>query len=202
MGCLTWQSFDERRLVIASLLGETRAYDELVRRYRGAVLVVAREILGDAQLAEDAAQEALLLAFKALPQLRDLDRFGPWLYAITRRRARHLAEQGRRRRSRLDELVLAELDALRQLGERTRPWMEAAEVQQMLSHLPPEHRLVVELKYFEAMPVRRIAHFLGVPESTVKWRLHRAYQILRHAWGTEQTQSGREGSKEHVRTHH
>jgi len=180
-----WQQFDDQRLVVASLLGEPRAYDELVRRYRGAVLVVAREIVGTGGDAEDVAQDALLVAFKALPQLRERDRFGPWLHAITRRRARRLLQQGHRRRTRMDELLLSEVRALSEGRDETRRWMDAQEVQQMLSCLSPEQRGVVELHYFEDLPIRRIGHFLGLAGTTVKWRLHTAYEALRRAWSPE-----------------
>lgn len=187
-----WQEFDDQRLVVASLLGEPRAYDELVRRYRGAVLVVAREIVGTGDEAEDVAQDALLVAFKALPQLREPSRFGPWLHAITRRRARRLLQQGRWRRTRLDELLLSEVQALTEGGDETRRWMAAQEVQQMLSCLSTEQRVVVELHYFEDLPIRRIGHFLSLPETTVKWRLHAAYQVLRRTLGREEAQHGKE----------
>jgi len=174
-----WRSLDDRRLVLASLLGELEAYDELVRRYRGAVFVVTFRLLGDRALAEDATQEALLVAFKALPQLADPARFSAWLHAIARRHARKVAERGRKRRGQIDELLLREVPSLRERPDPAQRWVEAVEVRQALEALPEVSRLAVELMYFEGMSVRDIASFLGVTETTVTWRLHRAYELLR-----------------------
>ena len=81
----------DEELVVRALLGELEAFDELVRRFRGAVLAVAEGALGAGEAARDVAQEAFLLAFKALPQLEDPACFGAWLCAITRHRARRVA---------------------------------------------------------------------------------------------------------------
>src|SRR5262245_36610972 len=86
----------DEELVIGALLGDLGAFDELVRRFRGAVVAVAEGVLGSRELALDVAQEALLLAFKALPQLDDPARFPAWLCAITRNRARRVGAADRR----------------------------------------------------------------------------------------------------------
>ncbi len=77
------QTSDEA-LVLAALLGDLAAFDEIVRRFRGAVVAVAEQVLDSREVAEEVAQDSLLLAFKALPQLEDLSKFAGWLYAITR----------------------------------------------------------------------------------------------------------------------
>src|SRR5262245_19119417 len=73
-------------LVVAAILGNLEAFEELVMRYRPAVVRLARTIVGTAS-AEDVAQESLLLAFKALPSIEGPDKFAAWLSAITRHRA-------------------------------------------------------------------------------------------------------------------
>src|SRR5687767_6760783 len=73
-------------LVLAVILGNLEAFEQLVVRYRPAVVRLARTIVG-ANDAEDVAQDALLLAFKALPTIEDPSRFAAWLSAITRHRA-------------------------------------------------------------------------------------------------------------------
>src|SRR5258708_29785658 len=72
-------------------LGSREAYDELVRRFRGAVVMVATQSLRSRQAAEDVAQEAFLLAFQGLPRLQNPAKFPGWLYAITRHRAQRVA---------------------------------------------------------------------------------------------------------------
>src|SRR5688572_11814899 len=76
-------SVDEE-LVVAALLGNLAAFDELVRRFRPAVRLTARRYVDGEDAVEDLCQEAFLRAFKALPHLEEVDRFGAWLHAIVR----------------------------------------------------------------------------------------------------------------------
>src|SRR3982750_1096368 len=87
-------------LVVAAILGDLGAFDELASRYRAAVVRTAQSIVGRTD-AEDVAQDALLLAFKALPAVENPAKFAAWLSAITRHRAlrwnrRERAEHGER----------------------------------------------------------------------------------------------------------
>jgi len=54
-------------------------------------------------------------------------------------------------------------------------------LRQMIDKLPEEYRMVIELHYFEGQRVAQIADFLQLPESTVKWRIHKAREALLHA---------------------
>src|SRR5215510_4770692 len=73
-------------LVVAAIVGDLAAFDELVLRYRPAVVRLAQSIVGR-EYGEDIAQDALLLAFKALPSIEDPRKFAAWLSAIARHRA-------------------------------------------------------------------------------------------------------------------
>src|SRR5438270_13235994 len=101
----------ELELVMAALLGDLEAFDALVRRFRGAIIIVAEEMSNCREQAEDVAQEVFLLAFKALPQLQDPAKFSSWLYAIARHRARRVSMQASRmpptESTVLDRLILA-----------------------------------------------------------------------------------------------
>src|SRR5262249_50028664 len=79
-------------LVVAAILGDLDAFDELASRYRAAVIRTARAIVGR-EYAEDIAQDALLLAFKALPSIEDPAKFAAWLSAITRHRAMRVGKR-------------------------------------------------------------------------------------------------------------
>src|SRR6202008_5152285 len=73
-------------LVVAAILGNLEAFEELVVRYRPAVVRLARTIVGGDH-AQDVAQDSLLLAFKALPGIEEPRKFPAWLSAITRHRS-------------------------------------------------------------------------------------------------------------------
>ena len=80
-------------LVIGAILGNLDAFEQLVVRYRPAVVRLARTIVG-ADHAEDVAQDSLLLAFKALPSIEEPRKFAAWLSAITRHRAMRFGKSG------------------------------------------------------------------------------------------------------------
>jgi len=174
----------ELELVMAALLGDLDAFDALVRRFRGAIIIVAEETSGCREQAEDIAQEVFLLAFKALPQLQDPSKFSSWLYAIARHRARRVSIQASRVRpmepSVLDQLILANCHELSEHpAEQYARRAERAYVPEVLAQLPPDFRLPLRLRYYEEWPVQEISEFLMLPVTTVKWRLHKGRLLMR-----------------------
>lgn len=166
-------------LVVAAILGDLEAFNELAGRYRAAAVRSAQAVVG-LDDAEDVAQDALLLAFKALPSIEQPSKFAPWLGAITRNRALRFNKRESerdRRRVEFDEALLAELDAL------ARPFLTEREANEelrlALDAIADEYALVLRMHFLDEMPLKRIAAFLGVPLSTVKWRVHKGKQLLR-----------------------
>jgi RNA polymerase sigma-70 factor (ECF subfamily) len=164
-------------LVVAAIFGDLDAFDELATRYRAAVVRAAQSVVGRED-AEDVAQDAWLLAFKALPSIEDPTRFAAWLAVITRHRAFRFNKQQRAHqtgRVELDEFLLEKLAALNEpmVGS------EDVELSSALENLPADYALALRLRFLDEMPLKRIAAFLGVPVSTVKWRVHRGKQLLR-----------------------
>jgi RNA polymerase sigma-70 factor (ECF subfamily) len=167
-------------LVVAAMVGDLGAFDTLARRYRPGVVRAAQAIVGRGN-AEDVAQEALVLAFKALPSLEEPARFPSWLRAITRHRAfRFDRREKARRRTQvaLDEMLLESIPAL----TRPMPDLEAdKELQSALNGIQQDYALALRLHFLDEMPLSRIASFLGVPLTTVKWRVHRGKELVRKA---------------------
>jgi RNA polymerase sigma-70 factor (ECF subfamily) len=171
-------------LVLAAILGNLDAFEQLVVRYRPAVVRLARTIVGDSH-AEDVAQDALLLAFKALPTIDEPTKFAAWLSAITRHRALRFGKSESvymTRRVALDEVLLDKIEAL------TRPIAETERDEllvQALDSLPAEYGMPLRLHFLDDMPLKRISAFMGVPLSTVKWRIHHGKKLLRSKVGDE-----------------
>lgn len=175
----------DRVLAVAAMLGDLEAFDALVSRYRAAVVRVAGSVVG-AVHAEDVAQDVFLLAFKALPSLEDPSKFAAWLRAITRNHAlRFLNKEQEHQRGRVDfdEMLITRLSGLSQAlpddGANRTEMLEAVE------RLPADYALVLRLRFFDEMPLKRIAAFLGVTVSTVKWRVHRGKALLREEMESE-----------------
>ena len=165
-------------LVVAAILGNLEAFEQLVVRYRPAVVRLARSIVGTDD-AEDVAQESLLLAFKALPGIEEPTKFAAWLSAITRHRALRFNKSEKQhltRRVQLDEALLEQIEALaKPLAEKER---DEAMIK-ALDSLPPDYAMPLRLRFLDDMPLNRIAAFMGIPLSTVKWRIHHGKKLLK-----------------------
>jgi len=152
------------------------AFNRLVTLLQDFATGVAYAVLRDTGLAEDAAQESFVIAWRRLHALRDANLFVPWLKQIIARQChRHL----RKKSAQFTELEEApdqrEWEALVTRKERDRLIREA------LAHLPPGERQVVALAYFSRRSHAAIAAFLGLPPTTVAKRLASAKRRLKAA---------------------
>jgi len=166
------------------------AFEQLVVRYRLAVVRLARSVVG-ADYAEDVAQDALLLAFKALPSIEEPRSFAAWLSAITRHRALRLSKSEDKHvstRVALDEALIEKIEALAKPTAGANAGAIYAgfedkerdeEMMQALDSLPADYAMPLRLHFLDDMPLKRIAAFMGVPLSTVKWRIHNGKKLMR-----------------------
>ena len=128
--------------------------------------------------AADVTQDAFLRAWTDVRSLRDPERFGPWLRQILVNRCRDLVRARQRVR------VLS-LEADPRAGERSvapdpsSAIAQLADLQWALGALALEQRAILALHYLADLPIRDVAHALGVPEGTAKSRLHSAMLELR-----------------------
>ena len=172
---------DDRRLIADTLAGRPAAFGELVRKYQDRVFNLAARILGNPEDAADAAQEAFLHAYQALPNFKGDSEFFTWLYRIAFNAA---VSQKRKRRAvgRLDDggeggiADPASLDPPPPAVERAE---EVAKLTAALARLSPDHRAVLVLKDIDGLMYDEIAGVVGVPVGTVRSRIHRARLELR-----------------------
>ena len=173
---------NDAELVVAALAGNTQAFDVLVTRYRRAMLTIAQQIVRNPTDAEDVVQDAFLRAFEALPQLTDLNRFGAWLHSITRNRAlRYYKNAGRYQPQEDMEPYLnrgTDTSAADPAHIVERELTQQA-IRDAIQELPTDYQAVIELYYWAEMPQKRMAEFLSLPLTTVKWRLHKAKELLK-----------------------
>jgi RNA polymerase sigma-70 factor (ECF subfamily) len=163
-------------LVTRARSGDQEAFEVLIRAAGDHLLAVARKILRDPDAAEDALQQAVIQAWRRLPQLRDPDRFDAWLYRILVMACYAEANRARRFAGHVRSLSPTEVEAdfAGHLADR-----EALE--QAFTSLTPAHRAVVVLHHFAGLPTIEVAQALGVSHGTVRSRLHYALRTLRSA---------------------
>lgn len=163
-----------------ALGGDKDAYTRLVEVYQTPVYNLAYRMLGNAQEAEDAAQEAFIRAYTRLRTYDPTRKFASWLLSIT---SHYCIDCLRRRRSNV--VSLEELPPWQGVvSERPRPEERLIEnqkrdaVQALLSALPPQYRAPVVLHYWYDFSYQEIAEMMNLTESAVKSRLHRAREKL------------------------
>ena len=164
-------------LVQAYRNGCRDAGGELVNRYRGAVSLVARQETNSKEIADDVVQDAFLQAFKHLGNLKQSERFAPWLCTITRNLARRMAQRAHRDSPCEDSHLNQLLESLSH-GISWDPLAifikkeEEEELKSVLLDLSQPLQLVMKLYYYQQWDVAQISEFLSLTRTTVKWRLH------------------------------
>lgn len=169
---------DELKLIAMAQRGDRGAFNELVRRHREGVINVVYRLCADANLAEDAAQEAFIRAWRGLASYRPRSAFRNWLYRIA---TNITLDVLRRERETVDieQLSLAASDSG---PEATLVGRERGEqVQRAVLSLPPASRAVLVLREYEGLSYREVAEALDIPIGTVMSRLNYARTRLREA---------------------
>ena len=158
--------------------GDWRAYEAIVRRFQDMAVGYGYSVLGDIQLAEDAAQEAFINAYCDLPALRNPAAFPGWFRRIV---FKHI---DRIRRSKRDSNV--PLDQVPEMASHGPGPAEVAEKREMrdrvfdaIEALPEHQRITVTLFYIDGYSQEEISSFLEIPVGTVKTRLHTARRRLK-----------------------
>jgi RNA polymerase sigma-70 factor (ECF subfamily) len=160
----------------SSLDDAGQAFQHLAGAALDASFRLAAHLVGDRSDAEDVVQEALTLAWRGWPGLRDRDRFAAWFERIVVNRA---YERLRKRRRTLTALLPDEV--VDRGADRLAAALDRDAIGRALDELSPDHRVVVVLRYWRDLPIEAIATMLGVPSGTVRSRLHYALLELRAA---------------------
>jgi RNA polymerase sigma-70 factor, ECF subfamily len=168
-----------REMVERAGRGDHDAFEAVVRASAGRLYAIAYRILRDADLANDALQEALVKVWDDLPALRDPDRFDAWAARITCRCCYRLAK--RERRFALPAPAEPERDTTAFVARVA----DQDEMERGFRRLSPEHRAVLVLHYYLGLTLGEIADTLDISPGTVGSRLHYAMRSLRAALESE-----------------
>jgi RNA polymerase sigma-70 factor (ECF subfamily) len=177
---------DEQALVDAARRGDVPAFNQLVLRHQRVAYNVAFRILGRADAAEDATQEAFLSAYRAIGALRG-DSFRNWLLRIVTNKCLDQLRTRKRRPTLALDALPVEPDNLLYLADPGESPHQAAErqalsqvLQEAIVALPADQRTVVVLVDVQGLTYRETAEVLGISLGTVKSRLSRARTHLRN----------------------
>ena len=158
-------------LIRAVLAGNVDAFGPLVARYQEGVYALVWSVVRDFAAAEDIAQEAFITAYSRLSELRNPAVFAAWLRRIAANTARMWLRKhaGREVPGDMDQVVAPSDTA----GGGLRK-----EIAEILASLPEKKREVAILCYLDGVSRKDAARFLGVPEATLRKRLHDAKRML------------------------
>ena len=170
---------------------DERAFRELIDAHRDRVYnITFRMLHGNRAEAEDVAQEVFITVFKTIETFREESKFSTWLYRVAvnhcKNRFKYLARRHDRDRDELDETSHQANGAV--VGAPVRAAqpdraLEGAQMERLLQeaigNLDDDHRIVVVLRDIEDLSIEEICEITGLPDGTVKSRLHRARLALR-----------------------
>lgn len=157
--------------------GDLEAFDEIVRRFQDMAYGCAYAILGDFHLAEDAAQEAFVEAYRSLSTLEEAGAFPGWFHRIVVRRCGRIT-----RRKSVPAVPIDTVDVAAHGGDPARLAEHselAGAVAEAIGALPEDERMVTTLFYIDGYSHNDIARFLDVSASQVNNRLHASRQRLK-----------------------
>src|SRR5690242_16136079 len=177
----------ERLLVRRLQQRDERAFHEMVRLYQHKVFNLVFRMIGNREEAEDVAQDVFVTVLKAIDTFRGESKFSTWLYRIAvntcKNRLKYLGRRSYRSTGALDEAAEramqdAQPSALTPHVDGPEAVLEGRQMERLLQEgialLEPEHRELLVLRDVEELSYDEIASITGLPEGTVKSRLHRA----------------------------
>ncbi|MEM7039888.1 MAG: sigma-70 family RNA polymerase sigma factor [Bacteroidota bacterium] len=166
--------------------GDTRQFDALVHQHYRMVYAVAFRVLERPDLAEEATQDAFLRAFQRLKQFRGQGKFSSWLYRIAYTSALEILRKEKRVPAQpaedLESLADGVQSTVNTALEKMQAESRAALIQQALTAIRPQEKLLIDLFYLKEQSVAEIAVLTGMQKGNIKVGLHRArkklYRIL------------------------
>jgi RNA polymerase sigma-70 factor (ECF subfamily) len=179
----------DRDLVERARRGDREAFAVLVHQVSDSLYSVAYRILRDTGSAEDALQNALVLAWRRLPKLRDVDRFEAWIHRIL---VHACYDEAQRTRSWRVHVTALPIDGPGRADDSS-TIADRDELERAFRRLTVEQRAVFVLHHYLGLPLVEVAEVLGVPAGTARSRLHYATAGLRTALTAVADPLAREG---------
>jgi RNA polymerase sigma-70 factor (ECF subfamily) len=173
---------EDAELVARFVGGDRAAFDVLVVRYQRPIYWLAHRYVGNDADAKDVAQRALVQAFIKVRALRDGASFRSWVYRVAANLALNVVRD-RKPAALLDDELAAAPARERLIEDETQRQLRAA-----VAQLPPQQRLVVELRVFEELPFAAVAEVAECSEDAAKVNFHYALKKLRVLMNEENDQ--------------
>lgn len=172
----------DRDLVEQARRGDREAFTVLVHQVSDSLYAVAHRILRDPGLAEDALQNALVLAWRRLPKLREPERFEAWIHRIL---VHACYDESQRARPWAAQVRVLPMDGP-STPDGSAALADRDELEHAFRRLSVEQRAVFVLHHYLGLPLVEVAELLEIPAGTARSRLHYALAGLREALTADQ----------------
>jgi RNA polymerase sigma-70 factor (ECF subfamily) len=177
----------ERSLLRRLRNRDERAFRELIESHRDRVYNICYRMLGNRHESEDVAQEVFITVFKQIDTFREEAKFSTWLYRVAvnhcKNRIKYLARRFDKARDELDEQGTNGTPIGAPVPDSPDRALEGAQMEKLMQDaiaaLEEDQRIVVVLRDVEDLSIEEICEITGLPDGTVKSRLHRARLVLR-----------------------
>jgi len=174
------QIYDEL-LVLKCQAGDREAFQELVDRWQKRLWQYAFRVTGRDSAAWDVVQETWVAIVKGIKRVNDVAAFPGWAFRILNNKCVDWLRQ-QQSESRAGEELAARTSSANTTGQNSHE--QVALVRMAIGKLPTEQQALLALRYSEGFTIEQIAKVLGLPEGTVKSRVHRTLEKLRQMLGT------------------
>jgi RNA polymerase sigma-70 factor (ECF subfamily) len=168
-------------LVDQARRGDSEAFSVLAAGAIDRLYQIARLLLRETELAEDATQDALVRAWRDLPTLRDPERFDAWLHRLLVRSCTDIGRKRRRWRTEISVIPLEPTEPDGSMGLADRDQIERG-----LLRLNDGQRTILVLHFYVGLSPTEAAAALEIPVGTAKSRLHYAIDALRAALAADE----------------
>jgi RNA polymerase sigma-70 factor (ECF subfamily) len=167
----------DAELVHATLNGDVQAFSLLVEKYSSAVCSVAYGVMGDFHLAQDVAQEAFVKGYFKLQTLKNPEKFGSWIYAITYRLSIDWLRKLKKEQQAIERAeAIKHRDSFEEIVKKREIYTE---IWKALTKLDESNRIIVIMYHMNEYTMESIGSFLSMTVAAVDSRLRRARKLIK-----------------------
>lgn len=171
---------DDQILITAIEKGDTKAYAQLVDRYKDLVYTLAIRMLKHKEEAEEVAQDTFIKVFKSLDKFKGDSKFSTWIYKVTyntcldriKKNKKHFNDVA------IDEYTFNKLDTIDNALDNIIKEEKSTLIKQCINKLPEDSSALLTLFYFEELSLDEISKIINLEANTVKVKLFRARKKL------------------------
>lgn len=173
-------TINDNYLIESIVKGDTKAYAQLVNRYKDLVYTLSIRMLRNREEAEEVAQDTFIKVFKSLNKFKGDSKFSTWIYKVTYNTCLDRIKKNKKYINdiAIDEFTVNKLDAIDNALENMIKEEKSMCIKNCINMLPEDSSALLTLFYFEELSLEEISKIINIEVNTVKVKLFRARKKL------------------------